>query len=367
MHPFRTHPTSPLARLARAAVVALLATAGLASAVPAASAAVDSPSGDAGSDDVAWAVRTASNAYGNERPRFTYTLNRGESVDDALVVANRGTSALELVVYAADGYTTDSGEFDVRTQDDESAGVGAWVDPVRDTVTIEAGEQVEVPFSLTVPDAATPGDYAGAIVTSLTRPDEEQGVNVDQRLGVRVDLHVAGATAPALVVEDARVGYSGSLNPFASGDATVTYTLHNTGNVIMSARQAASVAGPFGWLPADAGDVAAPPDLLPGESWQVTVPVDGVVPLLRVTAHATVTPVFTEPSGSQTALQPVAVTALGWAVPWAALALLVVLAALVVGATLLRRRLRSRRRTREEERVQHAVEQALRERETLAS
>ena len=35
-------------------------------------------------------------------------------------------------------------------------------------------------------------------------------------------------------------------NPFAKGDATVTYTIHNTGNAILTARQAVSVSGPFG-------------------------------------------------------------------------------------------------------------------------
>jgi hypothetical protein len=317
----------------------------------------------AADSDVTWTVRTASNGLGADRTGFEYTVDPGGHVDDAMVVANHGTTPLDLAVYAADGYTTDSGGFDLLVGGEESHGVGAFVAAAGDHVTVPPGETVDVPFTVTVPDDATPGDYAGGLVTSLVAPDDEAGINVDRRLGIRVDLHVGGELAPSLTVDHVRVTYSGSLNPFGSGDATVTYTLHNTGNTALSAAQAATTSGPFGWLTVAADAVAASPQLLPGESWRVTAAVHDVRPAFRLTATATVSPQLTDASGSTTSLTPVVVGAGTWAVPWTLLALLALVAlAVVVGVREVRRR-RARAQEREDARVQDAVQEALRERE----
>jgi hypothetical protein len=318
-------------------------------------------------DDVTWAVRTASNDFGADRTSFRYGVDPGTAVQDALVVVNRGDEPLELGVYAADGYTTDSGQFDLLTSELPSTGVGAWVHTDSGTVDVPAGASVAVPFTVTVPDDATPGDYAGGIVTTLTQPDDAQGITVDRRLGIRVALRVGGELAPSLAIEQVHLSYGGSLNPFALGDATLTYTIHNTGNALMSAQQATTVAGPFGWFSAAAPTVDAPPQLLPGERWTVTVPVRDVVPALRLAATATVAPLVTDASGSTTSLAPLTVTAHTWAVPWALLLLVAVLVALVVGTVITLRRRRARRQVLEDQRVQEAVELALRDRETSAS
>ena len=82
---------------------------------------------------------------------------------------------------------------------------------------------------------------------------------MERRLGIRIRLRVGGALAPALTIDSLHVGYHGSWNPFSKGDATVTYTIHNTGNAIQSAQQAVSVAGPFGLLRTNSAAIAAPP------------------------------------------------------------------------------------------------------------
>ncbi|MFJ6179520.1 WxL protein peptidoglycan domain-containing protein [Streptomyces sp. NPDC092295] len=313
--------------------------------------------------DVTWTVRTAANGYGDDRSSYSYTVNPGGQVKDAMVVANRSKSPLELTVYAADGFTTDTGQLDLLTKDKKSTGIGAWARAGRDSVVIKPGTSAEVPFTVRVPGNATPGDYVGGVLTSLKQADEAEGISVDRRLGIRVKLRVSGELKPKLAVEDLHIDYTGSANPFAKGDATVTYTIHNTGNALLSARQTVSVSGPFGWLRTEAGDIAAPPELLPGESWKTKVPVHGVAPGVSVAATATLTPLLTDASGSTTSLKPVEATAHGWAVPWTLLLLIVVLLAAVVGAFILTRRTRARRKVREDARVQNAVEQALRDKE----
>jgi hypothetical protein len=355
MPPSRTSTT----RGALATLLALLTAAAtsLAGAAGATAAAPD------GAGDVTWTVRTASNDFGSDRTGFAYTVEPGASVDDALVVANHGDEPLDLAVYAADGYTTESGQLDLLTPDLESTGVGAWLTTGTSEVTVEPGATVELPFTVAVPDDATPGDYTGGVLTSLVQADAAEGITVDRRLGIRVDLRVGGELAPSLAVEDVHVTYSGTPNPAAGGDATVTYTLHNTGNTALSAHQAVAVSGPFGLLRVDAGEVEAPPQLLPGEEWTVSVPVAGAWPAVRLGADVTVTPTLTDAAGSTSSLTPVTAAAHTWAVPWA---LLVVVLLVVAAAVLVPRLLRRRRRERaaeQERRVQERVAAELRARE----
>ncbi|MBQ1035834.1 WxL protein peptidoglycan domain-containing protein [Micromonospora sp. C81] len=317
--------------------------------------------------NVAWTVRTASNGYGEARSSYSYNVNPGGAVEDAMVVANRGPSPLTLSVYAADGFTTDAGQLDLLTKDKKSTAVGAWVKAKAESVVIQPGKTAQVPFTIGVPDNATPGDYVGGILTALTQADQAEGINVDRRLGIRIKLRVGGELKPNLAIEDLHVTYAGSANPFGKGDATITYKVHNVGNAALSGQQTVSVSGPFGLLRVRARDIAAPPELLPGESWNVTVPVHGVAPAISLAATATLTPLLTDASGSTTSLKPVTVTAHGWALPWTLVLALVVLVAALVGAYLYRRRNRTQRKVREDARVRDAVAQALRGQEPQTS
>jgi len=333
-----------------AAVIALLATAGLfAAASPAA----------ADEGDVSWGVRTSSNDQGTDRQNFGYEIDPGKAVSDAFVISNHDVLPLDLALYGADGFTTEAGQLDVVTQGTESVALGAWIDFAADSVTVPAGESVEVPFTVTVPDNATPGDYAGAVITSLGQPSAEQGISVDRRLGIRIHLRVGGTLAPALTVDDMHVDYSGTFNPFGTGDATVSYTLENTGNARLTAGQTISIAGLFGMLPADAPDVAVVPELLPGESWKVSARVAGVFPTFWLSAKTVVTLESASNDTADAAIAPVEATATTWAVPWALLVLILVVAALIVAAVFVTRRLRRTRKSLEDARVEDAVQQAL--------
>ncbi|MFF4557652.1 WxL protein peptidoglycan domain-containing protein [Streptomyces sp. NPDC001422] len=310
--------------------------------------------------NVTWTVRTATNGYGSDRSSYNYNVNPGGQVKDAMVVANRGKSPLVLTVYAADGYTTEKGQLDLLTDQKKSRSIGAWVHATHSTVRIPAGKTAQVPFTVTVPRNATPGDYVGGVLTSLKQADDSQGINVDRRLGIRIKLRVSGPLKPALAIEDLHVGYHGNSTPFSPGTATVTYTLHNTGNALLSGTQEVTLTGPFGMLRTDAGRIASPPELLPGERWKVSVPVHDVAAAIRITAKASITPALTDAAGSTSSLKPLEATTTGWAVPWTLFLGLALAGAAAITVFLYRRRNRGRRAEREEARVRRAVEEALR-------
>ncbi|WP_433435330.1 WxL protein peptidoglycan domain-containing protein [Nonomuraea sp. CA-141351] len=324
MFPPRPRTTTAVRTLTQATVVVLLAALGF----------LGLGAGPAAADgDVPWTVGTASNDFGSDRQNYSYTLNPGGRLKDGLVVVNRGATPLHLAVYAADAFTAEGGKLDLVTKDAKSAEVGAWVHTDRPDVTVRPGESVEVPFTVTLPDDAAPGEYMGGIVTLLT-----DGVNADRRLGIRIRLRVGGELKPGLAVEDLHVRYSGTPNPFGKGDATVTYTIHNTGNAILTARQAVSITGPFGHVGVRAGQIDDSPQLLPGDTWKVSVPVHEVVPALRLTGTVAVVPLLTDASNSVAPLAVVETTTHAWTAPWALLLFVVVLCGLVVAVFRRRRR-----------------------------
>ncbi len=107
--------------------------------------------------------------------------------------------------------------------------------------------------------------------------------------------------------------------------------------------------------------------LLPGETWPRDVRVSGVAAMGLLWASVTATPTVTDASGSITALDPVEASAVGAAVPWPLLAVLVLA---VLGAVFGPRWLRARRRRRQEAedaRVAEAVARSLAEKDDALS
>ncbi|HWK27691.1 MAG TPA: DUF916 domain-containing protein [Solirubrobacter sp.] len=263
-----------------------------------------------------WTLSPAANQFGSGRSSFTYTLSPGAEVADGVVVANHGDSPLRLTLRGADAATNEAGEISLHAS---SSGVGAWVRLARGgAVTVPPGQSVSVPFSLALPDDAAPGDHVGGIVASSPG---------STALPIRV--RAGGPLKPSLAVEDVRV----------DGDA-VKYTVHNTGNAILSARQTVSVSGPFGSFGVDANTLVDTPALLPGERWPVSAPVPGVRRAVRLSATVTLVPLLTDAAGSTAPLAARQTTAHTWAIPWA-LPLALLVAALLATAALTRRRIRA--------------------------
>lgn len=92
---------------------------------------------------------------------FQLELAPGAAALDTAIASNRSGKEMTFKVYAADALTTDQGGFALRARDEPQSGVGQWVKLPVDTVTISAGAQQEVPFRLSLPADASPGDYAG--------------------------------------------------------------------------------------------------------------------------------------------------------------------------------------------------------------
>ncbi|MFJ6196609.1 WxL protein peptidoglycan domain-containing protein [Micromonospora sp. NPDC092111] len=331
-------PAASAAPPVSSAVSSAAGTTVVRSAVPAPVTAGPGARTGAADGELRWSVQPAAPKGTVGRNLFEYQSGAGTRVADRVTISNLSDRPLTFAVYATDAYSAPDGAFALLPASDRPTGLGSWIRLPRREYTVPTGKRLEIPFELSVPAKATPGDHAGGIVASIVeRQTDPQGqlVNVDRRVAARVYLRVEGELAPEVRIERLATSYRTPAVPFASGDFGVRYRVRNTGNVRMVAGQAAlRVRGPLGFTLADAGRVALP-ELLPGGEIVLDRELK-VWPAGRLDAVVTVNPVTAE--GRLPATSRSAGT---WAAPWSVIGTLLIVLALAALGLLARRRRRA--------------------------
>lgn len=292
-------------------------------------------------------IGAASAKGADGRPYLNYTTSPGARTADHVLVRNYGTHAVTLLVYTADATAGAGGAIGYAPRNDPGRDARRWITfgGGRESVSLRLRprESRLVPIDVAVPANATPGDHlTGVLVSFLGRVVGQSGQNVDleQRVALRALFRVSGMIRSQLAVEHLKVEYHGTLNPFGAGDATVTYVVRNTGNVLLSGRQRLDVTGVLGSTGSTSRLVRLPL-MLPGASFPMRVHVAHVWPQLLMHARVTVRPLGVAGAVNPT-LSPASASTSFWAVPWSLLALVVLLAGALVLGLLWRRRLNAR-------------------------
>ena len=295
------------------------------------------------------------------RSSFSFGVTPGAQATDKVTVFNYSLVPLELAVYAVQAQNTADGAIAFSAATAAPTDIAAWLAvgttrpvmvsvPGRANASKPPGE-VTMPIKLAVPLNAEPGDHVGGVVAALAvKSNDAKGeqVTLEQRVVTRVYVRVSGPLHPMLEIvglhaayhqgnktaepQPATGGYS-----FGAGSTTVTYTVHNVGNVRVQASQAVKVSGLIG-----SSKTVRPKDiaqLLPGGSSKVTVVVPGVWPTVLVRPNVRVVPSALT-GDVDPELKPVSATTWTWAIPWP---LVIVLVVLGVVLWLRRRRARLRR------------------------
>lgn len=317
---------------------------------------------------VSWSVSPATaTGFDTKRAFYDYSAQPGVTLTDHVAVTNYSTRPIAFHVYAADG-TTDykTAAFTLISGAKASKDLGSWVSvkggastcPASDTgtklteclgklgttVTIQPKTAVILPFKVSIPKNATPGDHAAGIVAAYTQKGAgKTAVAVEQRVGARIYLRVAGKLTPRLTASGAVIGFHGGKNPFGGGSSTIGFDLSDTGNTRLSADTAVKITGPFG-IPITTVTAPEVQDILPGGVAHVQAKVASGVPrLLLLFGGITVTAVHADGNATSDRL-PAGIhsTAITWAVPWVWILVLVLVVAAVVGGLWWRRRSRER-------------------------
>ncbi|HET6356525.1 hypothetical protein [Streptomyces sp.] len=168
-------------------------------------------------------------------------------------------------------------------------GAGTWITLASERVSVPPRMRAQIPFSVTVPPGALPGDHPGAIMAA----------SGGREAGVRIHLRVSGPTLAAFTVEQVKI----------SGGA-IHYTLVNRGNTVLTPRVTIRADGLFGEVLRRAPRTL-PVELLPAQRVTLTEKWPGHPTLDSVTVHVEATaPGDARAKGSASVMF----------VPWAAVA-----------------------------------------------
>jgi hypothetical protein len=121
--------------------------------------------------------------------------------------------------------------------------ISSWITISEEPIILAPGASVKVPFSITVPQDATPGSHFGGVfVTSEPPRLRETGAAVGYEVGSIVSIRIRGD-----VVENARIRSFATDKSIYNG-STVTFTtrVENSGNVLIRPRGPLEIQNMFG-------------------------------------------------------------------------------------------------------------------------
>ncbi|BCJ59693.1 DUF916 domain-containing protein [Micromonospora endophytica] len=345
--PSRTLPRL-LAALVAVAIAAPTVPAAAAPAVPAAppkalaaAAPAPTPTASAAADpakpSVTWSVQPADQNGPDGRRWIERTLDPGQVVTEHLAVRNFSDSTVVFSLKTADGYLTDKGRFNMLPSNERSVDGGTWI-TVQEKVSVGPKQTTVVPFTITVPADASPGDHPAGIAATVTSSGGT--VAVESRVGFRVMLRASGTITASMTIDDLTATYTPSWNPFASGTVKIGWTATNTGNVSMTGAGRTSVAELFGLVERDTPTEVE--EMLRGGNRTVETRVGGVWGLGPVRTTVEVTPAVLGGDATGAEIRTASATVTTWALPWAQLILVLLLGALAFAARTVVRRRRQR-------------------------
>ena len=198
---------------------------------------------------------------------------------------------------------------------------------------------MDAPVRIRVPENATPGDHVGGVVALNTAVEETQTqgnveIGIQRAVGARIYLRVAGPTRAGIdrVTTSGSTDDRGRLPWTGDGEALVTYTLENTGNLRQTPDVDVLLEGLFG-RELDRAETQGVVDLLPGQKVTLTQKMSGIGHLDHVTATVSVATPEGATDHASTSV---------WVIPW-----LLILALVLLGVGLFwywrRRRTRVRK------------------------
>ena len=172
---------------------------------------------------------------------FSHELTPGAVLSDEALVMNSGDVPVTLKLFAADGITAINARVAFAKQGQESTGAsrGAsrWLSLPVTEIPLAPGQEMVVPFTITVPSDASPGHHVAGLVVEAPPSGEEASpggegegqfaVNVIQQAGVAVVIDVPGPHVAGL-------GITGTcLLDQGEQGATFEIDVDNTGNIFV--------------------------------------------------------------------------------------------------------------------------------------
>ena len=181
-----------------------------------------------------------------ENPRtqsiFIYTMKHDEQTRDAILVANHTDEEKTILLSSVDGVVTNTGAYTCKQESEPVIGMGGWLKLDKDEVTLPAGGEEKVGFTVTVPANADVGEHNGCIAMQVDQAPAEAtgGVRLHMRQAVRTVLTIPGELKRDLTISQFEV------NKDNAGFPGYLMSVKNVGNVSADVDMRVRVKNSFG-------------------------------------------------------------------------------------------------------------------------
>lgn len=157
---------------------------------------------------------------------FIYTLSPEEKKEDGVRIINNSQVTKTFNVYATDSTPSTGGAFACKQFLEDQTGVGSWIKLAKSEVTLPAGQNEIVPFTISTPENVSVGEHNGCILIQEKKSEATaSGVNISMRTGLRVVVTIPGNALRSIVIE------SFTLSKKDDGSILFHPKLKNEGNV----------------------------------------------------------------------------------------------------------------------------------------
>lgn len=152
------------------------------------------------------------------------------TVQNGIHVKNTGAATGTVTLYMVDATTGQNSGLVYNAQDVPSHDVGSWIHLSQQQLTLAPGQSENVPFQVSIPKGARPGQHIGGIVAkSVVQASTQRStfhVDVQSLSIVAVQLNVAGPQADRLEMSGIQAGG-------ANGYQNLLIHLSNTGTTLL--------------------------------------------------------------------------------------------------------------------------------------
>ena len=142
---------------------------------------------------------------------FIYKLKNGGTVTGSVLLKNPGSKVLTIKLAAVDAVTAQTGGSAFETANVKPGATATWLKFAEASVTLAAGTQKQVDFTVAVPQSARPGQHLAGISAYVpaSLPAEAQNasgqlgasVTMQTRYVIGVQVDIEGAWTPSLKIE----------------------------------------------------------------------------------------------------------------------------------------------------------------------
>lgn len=159
----------------------------------------------------------------NTRAWYQLKLNPADVYSSEVTIVNKSDLIRVFNTYPVDATTTSDGIFTLSPKGTTND-LGGWITLSSNIVTLAPKQKINIPFKISVPLNAQPGDHVAGIVVEEGLNHKQEGVNIVSRIGVRVYLNVSGIEKEKLNILKLSFDnflYSKNINLLLSNDGNV--------------------------------------------------------------------------------------------------------------------------------------------------